>query len=196
MPSAATSAAGDALAAAPGGDVAVRVRRSDRRRRTVTAYREDGGVVVCIPARFTAAEETEWVQRMLDRLAARDGRRRLGDDDLEQRAARLAERYLDGRARPTSVRWVDNQRSRWGSTTPADGSIRLSTQLQGLPAWVVDYVLLHELAHLLVPGHGEDFWALLAAYPRSERARGFLEGWSTAEAARTGSPAPAEDADG
>ena len=57
-------------------------------------------------------------------------------------------------------------------------------------------MLLHELAHLLVPGHGDDFWALLAAYPRCERARGFLEGWSTAEAARTGAPAPAEDADG
>jgi hypothetical protein len=45
-----------------------------------------------------------------------------------------------------------------------------------MPPWVIDYVLLHELAHLAVPGHGRRFWALLEAYPRTERARGYLEG--------------------
>jgi hypothetical protein len=74
------------------------------------------------------------------------------------------------------VRWVDNQGSRWGSCTPSDRTIRLSSRLQGMPPWVVDYVLLHELAHLAVPGHGPRFWALLEAYPRTERARGYLEG--------------------
>lgn len=165
----------------------VQVRRSTRRRRTVTAFHEDGAVVVCIPARFSRAEEAQWVERMVARLSARDARRHLDDGELSERARSLSERYLDGRAVPTTVRWVGNQRSRWGSTTPADGTIRLSSSLQGLPTWVVDYVLLHELAHLLVPGHGDDFWALLAAYPRTERARGYLEGWSAADARREGS---------
>jgi predicted metal-dependent hydrolase len=40
----------------------------------------------------------------------------------------------------------------------------------------VDYVLVHELVHLLEPGHDDRFWALVARYPRAERARGFLEG--------------------
>jgi hypothetical protein len=71
---------------------------------------------------------------------------------------------------------VGNQGSRWGSCTPSDGTIRLSSRLQGMPPWVVDYVLLHELAHLAVPGHGPRFWALLESYPRTERARGYLEG--------------------
>jgi predicted metal-dependent hydrolase len=53
-----------------------------------------------------------------------------------------------------------------------------------MPEYVVDYVLLHELAHLLVPGHGPKFWAELADYDKLERARGFLEGWDTATRAR------------
>ena len=60
------------------------------------------------------------------------------------------------------------------------GTIRLSRRLVGMPTCVDDYVLLHELAHLLVPGHGPDFWAELAGYPRLERARGYLEGAAAA----------------
>jgi predicted metal-dependent hydrolase len=50
-----------------------------------------------------------------------------------------------------------------------------------MPEYVIDYVLLHELAHLLVPGHGPRFWRLLEGYPRTERARGFLEGVAATE---------------
>ena len=81
-----------------------------------------------------------------------------------------------GRARPASVRWVGNQVSRWGSATPAHGSIRLSDKLKGMPEWVVDYVLLHELAHLLEASHNARFWALLAVYPDLARAKAFLQG--------------------
>ena len=72
------------------------------------------------------------------------------------------------------MRWVGNQRSRWGSCSPGDRSIRLSARLQGMPTWVVDYVLVHELAHLAVPDHSPAFWRLVDRYPLSERARGFL----------------------
>jgi predicted metal-dependent hydrolase len=113
---------------------------------------------------------------MLDKLAAQESRRLLGDDELAVRAAQLSEQYLGGRAAPDTVRWVTNQNSRWGSCTPSEGSIRLSHRLQGMPEYVIDYVLLHELAHLLVPGHGPRFWKLLDSYPRTERARGYLEG--------------------
>jgi predicted metal-dependent hydrolase len=151
-----------------------------RRRRTVSAYREGDTVVVLLPGRMSRADEQQWVARMVARLDAQEQRRRLGDEALLERADALARRYLGGRARPTSVRWVSNQHERWGSCTPADGSIRLTDRLQGMPGWVLDYVLLHELAHLVEPSHGPRFWALLDAYPRTERARGFLEGWSAA----------------
>ncbi|MFE7133771.1 M48 family metallopeptidase [Streptomyces sp. NPDC057638] len=155
---------------------AVEVRRSPRRSRTVSAYREGDRTIVLIPARMSEAEEQRWVSVMLDKLAAQESRRMLGDEELTERAERLSAQYFDGRARPSSVRWVTNQNTRWGSCTPAEGSIRLSHRLQGMPEYVVDYVLVHELAHLLVPGHGERFWRLLEAYPRTERARGYLEG--------------------
>ncbi|MFJ5954923.1 M48 family metallopeptidase [Paenarthrobacter sp. NPDC092416] len=160
------------------------VRRSARRRRTVAAFWEDGNAVVAIPASFTRAQEQEWVRRMLDKLKKQGDRRSsvpgkrrpATDQDLEQHAARLSAAYLGGRAVPTSVRWVSNQNSRWGSATPADGSIRLSNKLQPMPQWVIDYVLLHELAHLLVAGHNAAFWRLLEAYPETQRAKAFLEG--------------------
>lgn len=170
------------------------VRRSRRRRRTVTAYRDGDVTVVMIPARFTAAQEREWVDRMIARLTAQDRRRRPGDADLSARATELSRRYLSGLARPARVTWAANQNSRWGSCTPADRTIRLSTRLQGMPAWVIDYVLLHELAHLLEQGHGPRFWALLEAYPRTERARGYLEGFAAARDVRIGEDGSADDA--
>ncbi|MGW4891225.1 M48 metallopeptidase family protein [Kitasatospora sp. NPDC004240] len=158
----------------------VEVRRSARRSRTVSAYREGDRTVVLIPARMSHAEEQRWVAQMLEKLAAQESRRVLGDDALAARARELSTGYLDGRARPAQVRWVTNQNSRWGSCTPSERTIRLSHRLQGMPEYVVDYVLLHELAHLLVPDHGPAFWALLEAYPRTERARGYLEGVASA----------------
>jgi predicted metal-dependent hydrolase len=129
---------------------------------------------------MSAVEERAWVARMLARLERSEARRAPSDDGLAERAARLCTAYLDGLARPTSVRWVDNQSSRWGSCTPADGSIRLSSRLRGMPPWVIDYVLLHELAHLVEPGHNAPFWALVNRFPKAERAKGYLEGVASA----------------
>jgi predicted metal-dependent hydrolase len=162
--------------------LAVEVRRSARRRRTVSAYRDGERVVVLIPAQFSGAEEREWVDRMVARLAARE-RREHTDEALHERAVRLAERYLPEHpqaAQPASVRWVRNQNGRWGSCTPADRSIRISERIQSFPDWVVDYVIMHELSHLVVANHNAQFWALVARYPRAERARGYLEGISAA----------------
>jgi predicted metal-dependent hydrolase len=154
----------------------VEVRRSRRRRRTVAAYREGGKVIVLIPARMSKAEERRWVGAMLERLQRQDRRRRPSDAALLDRARDLSQRYLGGRAKPSSVRWVSNQNTRWGSCTPADASVRLSTRLQGMPQWVVDYVIVHELAHMLEPGHTDRFWSMVGEFPKTERARGYLEG--------------------
>lgn len=161
-------------------DPAVEVVRSSRRRRTVAAHREGDKIVVSVPARISRAEEAKWVALMVQRVLAGERRLRPSDDELLSRARELSERYLGGRAVPDSVRWVDNMASRWGSCTPLDRTIRLSRRLSGMPEYVVDYVLLHELAHLLVPGHGPRFWAELAGYERLERAKGFLEGVTAA----------------
>jgi predicted metal-dependent hydrolase len=161
----------------------VEVRRSQRRRRTVSAYRDGERVVVLIPDRFSRAEETEWVERMLARLVAREERIQRSDDELLTRARRLIGRYLADHtdsAVPAGVRWVTNQNGRWGSCTPDDATIRISHRIQEMPDWVIDYVLLHELAHLVVPSHSARFWELVNRFPKAERARGYLEGISAA----------------
>ena len=158
----------------------VEVRRSRRRRRTVSAYREGDRIIVLIPASLTRKEEADWIATMVARLERAEKRRKPSDEVLLQRAIDLSDRYLGGLAVPESVRWVDNQNSRWGSCTPGDRTIRLSVRLQGMPQWVVDYVLVHELAHLLESGHDARFWAWVDNYPKAERARGYLEGWSAA----------------
>jgi predicted metal-dependent hydrolase len=149
--------------------VEVEVIRSARRRKTVQA-REVGGVLrVSIPATMSRAEEQRWVTEMVQRMERRAA---TATTDLTRRAAALATRYDLGR--PVSIRWSDHQEWRWGSCTPQEGSIRISSRLGKEPRWVLDYVIVHELAHLTAPGHDARFWALVNRYPRTERARGFL----------------------
>lgn len=156
----------------------VEVRRSKRRRRTVSAYREGDTIVVLIPASMSKRDEATWVQDMVARLERSEQRRKPSDEQLMARARALNDEYLGGLATPDSVRWVGNQKSRWGSCTPGDRSIRLSERMQGMPGWVIDYVLVHELAHLIEAGHDARFWAWVDHYPRAERAKGYLAGWS------------------
>jgi predicted metal-dependent hydrolase len=126
-------------------------------------------VRVTVPATMSRAEEEHWVNEMLRRIGRRQ---RAASPDLHDRAQALAGRF--GLAVPISTRWVDNQQYRWGSCTPTDGTIRISSRLAKEPAWVLDYVLVHELAHLQVSGHGKAFWEIVNRYPLAERARGFL----------------------
>jgi predicted metal-dependent hydrolase len=152
----------------------IEVRRSPRRRKTVSAEIVGDVLVVSVPERISRAEEQQWVERMADRMSQRRKRDRLNSDgDLERRAAHLAEVYLDG-IRPRSIAWVTAQRSRWGSCSPEDGDIRLSLELSDYPGWVRDYVIVHELAHLVIADHSDEFWTLVERYPLTERARGFL----------------------
>lgn len=156
----------------------VEIRRSSRRRRTIRAYRQGDKTIVLMPAHLSAAQEQQHVRSLVERLDRREKRIRPSDEELLDRAAALSVSWLAGRAVPLSVRWVSNQNTRWGSCTSADRSIRLSDRLKGMPPYVVDYVLLHELAHLVEPNHSARFWALVQAYPQTDKAKGFLEGVS------------------
>jgi predicted metal-dependent hydrolase len=158
----------------------VEVRRSKRRRRTVSAYRDGEKIVVLVPASLSSKEEAEWVETMVARVQKSESRPPLTDGELMERALGLNDRYLGGLAVPGSVRWVENQRQRWGSCTPGDRTIRLSVRVQAMPVWVIDYVLVHELSHLIEPGHDAAFWGWVDRYPQSERAKGYLLGWSAA----------------
>jgi predicted metal-dependent hydrolase len=175
----------------------VEVRRSSRRTRTVTAYRERDTIVVLIPQRMSKADEQTFVRDMVRKVLAREARASAprGDEALIARARELAETYLapalEQMPEPTAVSWVTNQQQRWGSCTPSTGLIRLSNRLQPLPVWVVDYVLLHELAHLVEPTHSDRFWNLVDRYPAAEKAKGYLEGYLAGQ----GREAEASDVD-
>lgn len=147
----------------------VEVIRSAKRRKTISARQVGDVLRVSIPATMTKADEDRWVGEMVRRVERKSAASVI---DLTERAEALARRY--GLPTPASIRWVDNQESRWGSTTPIDRTIRISNRLAGYPDWVVDYVIVHELAHLAVFGHNAQFWALVDRYPKAERAKGFL----------------------
>lgn len=184
----------------------VEVRRSSRRRRTVTAYRDKGTIVVLIPQRMSKTDEQVFVADMVRKVLAREARGAApqGDAALAERAADLAQTYLDpllGQApRPASIVWVSNQQRRWGSCTPSTGMIRLSHRLQTMPNWVVDYVIVHELAHLVEPTHSAAFRRLVQVYPDHQRAQGYLQGFLAGQQGRSGTqdgrPDEEDDVDG
>lgn len=160
------------------------VVRSTRRRRTVSADQVDGVLRLRIPHRLARRHVEEHARAFRRRMRRQSGGAPRGDDELLARARELSRQYLEGVPQPTSVSWSSRQRSRWGSTTSTTGEIRLSSRLQQMPLWVQDAVLIHELAHLVEPGHGPRFKELVGRYPRTVQADAFLEGVSFA--VRTG----------
>lgn len=155
----------------------VEVIRSARRTRTVQARHVGEKIEVRIPARFTGEEEREAVAEILAKLKRRSTTNAVSDKDLLERAEQLNQNVLDGKARIGSVRWASNHNTQWGSCTISSGAIRISDRLRDAPDWVVDAVLVHELVHTFIPGHGPEFWDWADRVPRAERAKGYLEAY-------------------
>ena len=147
----------------------VRVVRSAKRRKTVNARVVDGVIEVRVPARMSKADEKRFVAELVERIERRELEKQV---DVGQRSRELAQRF--DLPVPASIRFVDNQHSRWGSCSIESREIRLSSRLANYPTWVLDYVIVHELAHLVVAEHSPAFHALVDRYPRAERARGYL----------------------
>ncbi len=153
----------------------IKITRSKRRTRTITARRlPDGTIEILAPLDIPDKDLAPVIERLTTRLRQRAERARLTDDGLEKRARELNRQYFDGRLRWNSIVYVANQQRRAGSCTPSQGTIRISDRMATLPAWVRDYVIIHELAHLEQPNHSRAFWDLVNRYPLTERARGYL----------------------
>jgi predicted metal-dependent hydrolase len=148
--------------------VRVEVVRSTRRHRTVSARQRGEVLRVAIPATMSLRQEDRWVREMAKRHVRTLASATI---DLDARARVLSRRYDLPHA--TSVRWLDME-SQWGSCTMAEGSIRIASRVASFPDWVLDYLLVHELAHLVHGDHSPAFWEIVARYPRAERARGYL----------------------
>jgi predicted metal-dependent hydrolase len=150
-------------------EIPVEIVRSSRRKRTAAASMRDGKLQVLLPGGLSPEKEEDLIAALVARV-----QRKLGSAhvDLGRRAAELARRY--SLRQPGEIRWSDRQMKRWGSCSPAEGRIRISNRLAGMPAWVLDSVIVHELAHLEVSDHGPRFQALVGRYELTERARGYL----------------------
>jgi predicted metal-dependent hydrolase len=156
----------------------VEVRSSTRRRKTVAAHWEGDTIVVVVPHRLPKRQRQAFADELAAKLIASRARNQPTDSELRDRALALSVRYLDGKAIPTSVAWSSRQGHRWGSCTAADGTIRVSDRLKSVPGWVLDAVLVHELAHLLHNDHGAEFNALVSRFPRTADSDVFLAGYS------------------
>ncbi len=152
----------------------VKITRSDRRARTVSAKVVGDTVEIAAPAHLSDEELQPIVAKLVARLERRNARRALDDADLQRLAEELNRRYFDGRLAWASIAWSDRQDRRYGSCTPAERTIRISHRLATMPPFVLEYVVVHELAHLLEANHGPRFWRLVNRYPKTERARGYL----------------------
>ena len=169
--------AAEGAPAAPPGWPEVEIRVSARRRKTSEARWVGGRIVVSLPAHLSGEAREKTIAWLVDRLVAKHPlRTAIGDTELMARAAALSDRYRIG-ARPTSVRWVTNQMSRWGSCSYHSGEIRISHRLRSVPEWVLDAVLVHELAHLVHPNHSPAFHQLANHYTRHHEAGIFLAGY-------------------
>ena len=152
----------------------VEVIRSKKRKKTVSAREVDGRFIVQAPAKMSEAELQPIIERLKERWQKRAVKADLDDTALHHRAQELNRQYFGGKLTWRSIKWVTNQNSRFGSCTPTQQTIRLSHRLASMPAFVRDYVIVHELAHLLEADHGPKFWKLVNRYPKTERARGYL----------------------
>ena len=152
--------------------------------------RTDGTVRVTVPrwgskreAKTFAEDQRDWIRAELARVTqerlqssgqvppdlARELRAR-AERDLPERLLTLAAQHGMTIAR-ISVR---NQRWRWGSCSRG-GHICLNWRLAGMPDWVRDYVIVHELMHLKRMDHSPKFWELVAqACPKYREARTWL----------------------
>ncbi len=154
----------------------IQIIRSRRRRKTIQARKRQDRIEILAPAHMTDEQLQPHIDSLVNRIDRCEKANVLSHDDLERRAQHFNRQYFNGRLLWQSIRWVTTQNRSYGSCTSMRGTIRISDQLAGMPTFVQDYVIIHELAHLLEPGHGPKFWKLVNRYDLTERARGFLMG--------------------
>ncbi len=189
------------MAGGPGG-IPVEVERK-RVRRLNLHVRSDGTAHLSIPlhssletAQRFLDDHEDWLRK---RIAHREKRGAEPEDGLiplwgrlvdlpEGTAAdefwrrELAERLpdvisrMEGAVGAHASAWqLRAMSTRWGSCTPKTGRVRINVRLAAYPPTCLEYVVAHELTHLLEPSHNARFHELLArAYPNEVRARAIL----------------------
>jgi len=153
----------------------VEIRRSKRRKKTVSA-RLDGDVMyVYAPVDTPEKELHKIIKNFKKRFTRRNLKRELNEEqNLSEVFGRLNKKYFNGKIKIKSIEYVTNQQKKYGSCDYRKKTIRLSHYIAQMPDWVRNYVIIHEMAHILEPNHSKAFWDIVYRYKLAERARGFL----------------------
>ncbi len=163
----------------------VEVKRSYRRTQTISAILRDDRMVLHIPYNLSEEQEALWIERMKSTLLSKQRKK---EEDaakyLDELAREINLKYFQGRASLLSINYSTRQKKIFGSCSPRKGTIRISRQVRLFPSWVQEYVVFHEMAHLIYPNHSRGFWTLVKQYPLWEKARGFLIGYVHGKAHR------------
>ncbi len=153
----------------------VKVIRSQDRKKTIQAKMAGETLVIYLPAGLHREEEMKLIERMKKKIEKKRLKTRANKDDyLKKRFDEFNDIYFGGKLMVNSIVFVTNQEKVRGSCTPAKCTIRISHKLLDMPRWVLDYVIMHEMTHLVYPNHSKAFWAKVAEFKYCERARGFL----------------------
>jgi predicted metal-dependent hydrolase len=152
----------------------IKIIRSNKRAKTVTARVVGNTLEILSPAHCSDAELQPIIDKLRLRIERKQQQRNLNDTDLEQIARRLNREYFQNSLQWHSIEWSTQQTRIYGSCTPALGTIRISQRLAKMPLFVQEYVVMHELSHLIEANHSANFWQLANRYPLTERARGYL----------------------
>jgi predicted metal-dependent hydrolase len=153
----------------------IKILRSKKRRRTVSARLVKDILIVRAPENIPESR----LEKVIAELKAKIERKQLKEDlnkreNLVQRAREFNLRYFENKLNISSIEYVTDQHSKFGCCNYRTGRIRISHRISAMPQWVRDYVIIHELAHLVVPGHSQAFWNIVNRYKLTERARGYL----------------------
>lgn len=162
---------------------AIKILRSKKRRRTVSARLVKDILIVRAPESIPGSR----LQKVIAELKARIERKQLKEDlnkreGLAQRAKEFNSRYFENKLNISRIEYVTDQHSKLGCCNYRTGHIRISHRISAMPQWVRDYVIIHELAHLVVPDHSRAFWDIVNRYRLAERARGYLIAVGSSEA--------------
>lgn len=159
----------------------VEIRLSSRRRKTVSAVVRGDRLIISLPENMPAAERRRWTEELISRARKK---MELAEPSLREKLAARADflnkKYLDSKAAYSSVEWTARQKSLFGSCSAGSGKIRISSRVRHFPGWVLDYIILHELAHLIHPDHSPAFHSLVNRYERHREAEAFLSGYACA----------------
>ncbi len=153
----------------------VEIIRTGRRMRTASARVVKDTMYVRVPDNIPAGDLSRIVGELRRKLEKKLLKDRLNShDDLKQRAGKLNKKYFSGALKFCSIGYVTGQRAKFGCCDTRKRVIRIAHHVASMPVWVREYVIMHELAHLIEPNHGRAFWEIVDKYPLAERAKGFL----------------------